>query len=451
MSVLLPYRPAHLHPIRWIEEFLIALALDPDTTPFYHDYMTVRWAVRVTPGVSPRTLQRAFDKLVARHEPLRLRYVETRDGWMSEVLNAHPTGLIIEDLGPASPAEQLQIATERVRRPLTALSEALFELRLLRFGATGDVIVLRANHAIIDAYSVAVLIEELLKFTLNWPIGPAPMPHGDYVTHQLEKTRQNRTEKARFWDAMLSPVTRDLNIGRTARGLGIMDAGAVQAPLSCDGFLQAGDCDNLFALCQAKKASPFAVLAAAYGQTLCAKAQCDNVLINSIFSRTDAALSTYVGPSIEVAPLRYDHAPDALCRGIADVAQKLSVIPQHLPTDLLAEDSPLILGLEDRNVSFDRFWVTSALPTGRMKVSPFRQMIEKAMQGPFSLGPFALEQITIPSLAPTDAEMELAITPTDTGCTATLYANPAGYEQTEVEEIAEGIRDNLAHAAAGLR
>ena len=60
-----PVRSPTFYPIRWIENLLISLALDPETTKFYHDYMTVRWAVRVVPGIRPRTLHRAFDKLVA--------------------------------------------------------------------------------------------------------------------------------------------------------------------------------------------------------------------------------------------------------------------------------------------------------------------------------------------------------------------------------------------------
>ncbi|KAG1647415.1 Chondramide synthase cmdD [Nymphon striatum] len=180
-------QPPRFFPTRWIEDFLISF--DPDTTKSYHDYLTVRWAVRIMPGISPRTLRRAFDNLVARHEPLRLRFVQTNGGWKSEVLAEHPLGLIVEDFGAMSKDEQQAIVTERVRRPLTALSDALFEMRLLRFERSGDVLMMRANHAIIDGFSVGLLIEELLKHIVGVPVGPPPLSYGEFVAFQQKKAR----------------------------------------------------------------------------------------------------------------------------------------------------------------------------------------------------------------------------------------------------------------------
>ena len=441
-----PVRSPTFYPIRWIENFLISLARDPETTKFYHDYMTVRWAVRVMPGIRPRTLHRAFDKLVARHEPLRLRFVDTKEGWKSEVLPKHPVGLIVEDLGPMSKDEQQAIVTERVRRPLTALSDALFEMRLLRFGRSGDVIMMRANHAIIDGYSVALLVEELLKHVMNLPVGPAPLSYGQFVAFQQKKARDRAADSAQFWAQMLLPPPQNLNIGRAAKGLGRMGPGTVQQPLCCDAVLGRADSDRVNALCQATGASAFAVLHTAFSETLCAIAGQDTVLINSIFGRNDAALASYIGPSIEVAPLRYVSTGAGLHQTITDVAHKITSISQHLPTDVLREDGEILQTLEAAGVSFDRFWVLAPLPTGRLKSSPLGKLFEKAMRGSLSLGQFSLEPVTIPSLAPTDAEMEFTITPADAGYKAVLYADAAGYDLGDLETIADGIRMRLAQA-----
>ncbi|MEP5730465.1 MAG: condensation domain-containing protein [Sulfitobacter sp.] len=437
-------RSTTLYPIRWIENLLISLALNPETTRFHHDYMTVRWAVRVKPGLSPRRVHRAFDQLVARHDPLRLRFVETIKGWKAEVLPRHPIGLIVEEHGPASPQEQQAIVADRIRRPLTALSPALFEMYLLKFAQSGDVLMLRANHAIIDAYSVAILVEELLKNLLNIPVGKAPMTYSRFVAFQQEKARKHATEGTRYWQQMLLPPPQELNIGRAAKGLGPMIGSAVQQPIHCGTILREADSARVTALSHATGASPFTILQTAYADTLCAMANQDTVLISSIFGRNDASLASYVGPSIEVAPIRHHQEGKGQLHAINRMVKKLSDIQRFLPFDGLHTDGPILQTYQNKAVSFDRFWITQPLPSGRLKSSTFGKLFANAMRGPLVLGPVSLEQVIIPSLCPSDAELDFTINSSEQGLTADLFANAAGYTLEDLETLADGIRTRLA-------
>ena len=130
-------------PISAFQKLMIRTALDPETTAEYHQTMTVRMAFRITPGASDRTVQRAFARLVARHDSLRLRFVQDNSDWKAEILPDHPLGLIKEDLSPLSETEQTAIVHDRAYHPMTAFSDALFEMLLLKCGYRGDVILIR--------------------------------------------------------------------------------------------------------------------------------------------------------------------------------------------------------------------------------------------------------------------------------------------------------------------
>ncbi|OSQ48991.1 condensation domain-containing protein [Marivita geojedonensis] len=438
---------ATLHPIRWMEQYAIDIALHPETTPHFHDYLTVRWAARVRPGLRVSTLRRAFEKLVKRHEPLRQRFVETDDGWKAEILDTHPVGLIVETHGALSDHEQVSIVTERVREPLDALSDALFEMRLLRFGDSCDVVFMRANHAIIDGYSAAMLVEELLKYILSLPVTAPVLSYGEFVGHQVRKELENAEEKAAFWRRMLLPPPTDLNIGRKARGLAPMSPATVRKPRSLDRVLEPDDTARIEELSKRTGATPFAILQAAFSETLCTLGDADSVMINGIYGRNDPALSTYVGPGIEIAPLRYDRDESGLETCIAQVVEKLSSAAKHLPTRELHPDGQIIRAFEDAGVKHDRFWVLAPLPVGRMRASPFRKLFEKVLSGPLELGAVSIEQLEIPSLAPTDVEIEFTITPAPDGPRATIHADAAAYGEDELGMIADGVREQLARAA----
>ncbi len=435
-----------LYPIRWLEQYVLDAALDPDATIYCHDYLTLYLAIRVRPFCPPRALKQAFDRLVARHDPLRMRFVRTDQGWRAEVLPKHPVGLIVEDLGPMTKDEQQAVVIERTRRPLTALSDALFEMRHLRFGTSGDVVLTRANHAILDGYSIALMIDELLRILLRLPLGVPPMSYGAYVGYQEKKSRSRAARKERFWTEMLLPPCAELNLGRAAKGLGPMSPSTMQQPLCFDDVLRPDDRARVEALCHATGVSAYAVLHAAFSETLCRLAGQDTVLVNGIYGRNDAKLASFIGPAIEIAPIRFVSAGGCFQDAVRDVSDKIAAVAEHLPTDQLHPDGAIMRGLQDAGVDSMRFWVLAPSPTGRMKSSPFRKFFEAMSGGSIEYGTVTLEQVPIPGLAATDAEMELTISHTDAGLQATLHADKAGYDMDALAAIAEGIRAQLARS-----
>ena len=437
-------RSNEFHPIGWVEKYVLDAALDETATTFCHDYLTLYWAVRVSPAPSPRALSRVFDKLVDRHEPLRLRFVNVGEEWNAEILPKHPVGLIIEDYGPLSKDEQAGLVIEHARRPLTALSDALFEMRLLRFGPEGAVVMMRANHAILDAYSVAQMVDDLIRLILRIPLGPPPLSYSEHTAFKDKQSLMSADEKERFWSKMLLPPPRELNLGRAAKGLGPMVPSTIGRPRCVEPVLDQTSSNRVEAWCLETGASAYAVLHAAFSETLCQLGATEAVYVNGIFGRSDASLSSYVGASIDVAPIRFVSSKRSFRESIKHVSDMIAAAAEHVPTHHLEPDSALMQTIEGAGVDPLRFWVLAPMPTGRMKSSTFSGFFDKIMRGSFSVGPITLEQVPIPSLAATDAELELTISQTVTGYQATLYADSAGYTTKDLETIAAGIRAQLA-------
>ncbi len=274
-------------PVNNYHKVMLAVATDPDATHDYHEKNIIRWGFRIRPALSERSVRRGFNKLVARHESLRLRFVDQDGTWQAEILEDHPTGLQIEDISHLCEEDQNAQVLRRSIEQMTALSDPLFETVLFKGGKAGDVLMVRGPHAILDGHSAILLIEEMLKLILNMPLGAAPPSYETYILRNLRQSAEHQDAKQDFWQKNLLPAPEDLNIGRKAKGLPPASWTTTGKSISLEDILSPEQAQALAARSKARGVTAFAYFYAAYAETLCALAGQSEVIVNSVIGRFD--------------------------------------------------------------------------------------------------------------------------------------------------------------------
>ena len=424
---------------------MIATAVDHGTSPGYHEIMTVRWAFRVRPGISLRLINRVFEKLVKRHDSLRLQFVQQHSEWKAEILAKHPTGVSVHDLSTLSASEQNDVILETARHPMTALSDPLFEMHLFRCGDAGDVVLTRAHHSIIDGYGVVVLIEDLIKFVINIPIMTRAVSHEQFIKIRETQTRQNAAQKTTFWENRLLPPPRNLNIGRVAKNLPRMSSKTVAHSTRLDDILTPEQSGELAQHAKKTGSSTFAYLHAAFSNTLCDLADSQEILVSSVIGRQNAELSTFIGAEMQEMLTRVRRSFTGIDQSAAQVSKDISEAAQALPTDIFfSQESRLSKELAAADINGIRFFVHILNPIGRMSNSPFHKLFSGAMSGKVSFGGFSIERFDLPGTSETISELFLSVHQTQHGPNASLVADSDAFDVDGLDRIAKLIREQFA-------
>lgn len=404
----------------------------------------IRWAFRVRPGIPERKLKRAFDKLVARHESLRMHFVEVAGSWKAEVRPTHPNGLFVEDLRHLDPTEQERVIRERAEQPMYALSPALFEMYLMQCGEMGDVVMMRLQHSVGDGYSAAILIEELMKILLMLPLGPAPASHMQFVKMRNSALADRKQEKDRYWRSKLLPLPKDLNIGRTAKGLPPQSIHTIGETRKLNHFLEPTDFSRLQKLSDTTGVTIYCYLMVAYAETICALGGGTEVLITSTFGRSDKALANFVGAELKLMSTRYIVNPTDLAERAAWFSQQLIEGAKFVPSDVFDNPKDAFAKIyEDANQSYRRFIGNFVTPSGRFANSPFKKFFGEAMTNTAHFSTYSFEQVHLPKQFETAYELNLVFNKLDAEFKASLVADALGYSEAELSEIGQGIRQRI--------
>lgn len=431
--------PSKYLPISAFQKLMIATALDPEMSMDYHRIMTLGWAFRITPGVSIRTLQRAVKTLAARHDSLRLRFVDNNGDWKAEILPSLLSGVITHDLSTLSEPDQISAISDKANQPLTALSEQMFEIHLLKCGSYGDVVLAKVHHAIIDGYGMVLLIEDLLKSVMNMPnTGPA-MTHEQFMTYRTRHIREAKAKNDSFWQKQLLPPPADLRIGRVTKGLPPASARTTGPSISVPAVFTPSQSKSLEILAKNTGLSAFSYMHAAFSETICDLAGQDEVLINSTLGRQDRTLATFIGAEMQEVAIRFTQTSAGIHAHAQQVQDSISAAAEAIPTDIFfTPGNALAQKIKGADTHCVRFFVHNFIPTGRLSNSPFKMLFQKAMDNKVSLGFVSLERITLPfDLA--FAELILSIYQTPDGPNASLASTPDSFSLPELQSIAESM------------
>ncbi|MCP9268654.1 amino acid adenylation domain-containing protein [Xenorhabdus sp. XENO-1] len=185
--------------------------LDPAASLAYH--MSV--VLRLTGQLDRDALTTALDRLVARHESLRTRFVLVEGQPCQHIDPADVNfALSYQDLRPLNPAMHTtriaELSALEAQTPFDFVRGPLIRGQLLQLTDESHMLLLTQHHIIADAWSVGVLIHELgalYRAALNGhsdPLPPLPIQYADYAVWQRDELQEAvLTEQRDFWCSQL--------------------------------------------------------------------------------------------------------------------------------------------------------------------------------------------------------------------------------------------------------
>ena len=139
---------------------------------------TISTTVLLRGGLDADRLLGAFDTVVARHESLRTRFVESAAGPVQEVLPPRPVPVTRADVPDEDQARA--IVRELITAPFDLAEGHLIRIGLLRLGADRHVLCLALHHIVGDGWSLNLLFRQAADVYRG--VAPAP-PATRYLDH----------------------------------------------------------------------------------------------------------------------------------------------------------------------------------------------------------------------------------------------------------------------------
>lgn len=173
----------------------------------------VPWMVEITAPVSDRAISEALQRLVARHESLRVGLVvdPDSDGSHLFVVDDAEPGLVVEDCGEWPLQDHHDLLAERLsllsEDPVDLSQPPLWRARLFRFSGDHCALIVVTDHMVMDGISVEILNNEFHALLNGEKLAAddARLDFFDWVHWQRERlSGRSREELARYWRKRLA-------------------------------------------------------------------------------------------------------------------------------------------------------------------------------------------------------------------------------------------------------
>lgn len=312
--------------------YLLDQDVDPDCLDDMRQFWVLASATLVRPRVDFRRLSRAVEKLMARHDSLRIRFDRIKGKWMAIVDPPGPVEIEQIDLGDMDDATFRATITRIANAPMPLINNRLAELIVATCGSRGDVIISRVHHAITDGYGMVVLSEDMMKYLIGMPILTRAVSHAEYIA-RFEGPPLDRVEEfTTFWMEMHRDFPPAPAIGRRAKGLEPLwrNTGKVE-PRQLFVAAASDSATRLEARAERLHIGAATLMFSGFLQSLCQIYGQDHLMFVTHVARTNPALDTYVG----------DHTLDPVIRYRAAGSGGLDRAAKQLSADLMAALSHL--------------------------------------------------------------------------------------------------------------
>jgi amino acid adenylation domain-containing protein len=149
-------------------------------------------AVRITGRLEVPALTAAFETVISRHEILRTTFANREGTSVQVVGEPGPFKISLEDLTGLEPANRETVAADLARQeavqPFNLATGPLIRVKLLKLAETEHILLVTLHHIIGDAWSRAILIQEV---SLVYQAGtaylpPLPIQYADYAIWQRQ-------------------------------------------------------------------------------------------------------------------------------------------------------------------------------------------------------------------------------------------------------------------------
>ncbi|MDC9606952.1 non-ribosomal peptide synthetase [Xenorhabdus griffiniae] len=306
-------KPADRHqplPLSFAQQRLWFISqLDPAASQAYHLSVTLR----LTGQLDYPALKAALDRLIARHESLRTRFILVA-GQPCQHIDPADIGfaLTYHDLRPIDPVLRTQhvaeLANSEAQAPFDFVQGSLFRGQLLQLADDEHVLLLTLHHIITDGWSVGVLVQELSIFyraALDGqpdPLPPLPIQYADYAVWQQEQLQGMAFTKQRdFWCTQLADAPALLTLPTDRPRPAVQTYAGNRVPVHVDADLL----DSLKVLGQRHNTTLFMTVLSAWSLVLARlSGQADIVTGTPVANRPHQELEGLMGFFVNTLALR---------------------------------------------------------------------------------------------------------------------------------------------------
>ncbi|MBD1229407.1 AMP-binding protein, partial [Xenorhabdus griffiniae] len=306
-------KPADRHqplPLSFAQQRLWFISqFDAAASQAYHLSVTLR----LTGQLDYPALKAALDRLIARHESLRTRFILVA-GQPCQHIDPADIGfaLTCHDLRPIDPALRTQhvaeLADSEAQAPFDFAQGPLIRGQLLQLADDEHVLLLTLHHIITDGWSVGVLVQELSIFYLAAldgqpdPLPPLPIQYADYSVWQQEQLQGTAfTEQRDFWCTQLADAPALLTLPTDRPRPAVQTYAGNRVPVQIDADLLA----SLKVLGQRHNTTLFMTLLSAWSLVLARlSGQADIVTGTPVANRPHQELEGLMGFFVNTLALR---------------------------------------------------------------------------------------------------------------------------------------------------
>src|SRR6185503_10118322 len=196
----------------------IAEQMEPGTPTF-----NIPFAVRLTGALDIPALRKSFDRIVARHDVLRVTFAVKEKGVVQVVAPRLNLSLSLVDLTRLGDAERemaaRRISVQEAQRPFDLRKGPLLRAMLLRLSDREHVALLTMHHIISDGWSIGVLVGELTAFYKAEITGERPalddlsVQYTDFARWQRRRLNGKQLEEMLdYWERQLAGAPPTLRL-----------------------------------------------------------------------------------------------------------------------------------------------------------------------------------------------------------------------------------------------
>jgi len=318
--------------------------IEPNT-PLYN----LPSVVRLKGNLDLAALEQSLKAIVARHEILRTRFVES-DGEPGQILDEEASLEVqrhnLTSLsGQEKEGEAERLIQQEVRRPFNLSRDRLFRATLLHLAPQEHILILNMHHIISDEWSFQVFYSELTAFYTGFVRGekivlpPLEIQYSDYAAWQSEWLKSDAfQQQLAFWKKQLgeNPPAVELPTDRPARPRPSRKGRTVARPLNQNLS------ERLRELARQEGLTLFMLLLAGFKALLYRYTHQEEIVIGSpIAGRKQVETEGLIGLFVNLLALRTRVSGDLTFRNLLARIRELTLgaySHQDLPFDKLVEE-----------------------------------------------------------------------------------------------------------------
>jgi thioesterase domain-containing protein len=300
--------------------------------------LNIAFRLQLSGPLDAASIERVLRELVSRHEVLRTGFLMTGAGLRQQVWSHAPFQLEVVDLTGFEEkdglAEAERVGGQQARTPFALSSPSFFRAVWLPRSATQGELQLTFHSLVMDGWSFAILVRELVEGLAAVHAGLEPafpdvdLHHGDYALWKEEFLASGALDRARaHWRQELQDFSRFDVPGDRPRSQARRFQGVIRSIL-----LPGALSDRLIAAAKAQGVTLFSVAAAGLAMALQKSAGQTKVAMGTQMSvRDQQELEGVVGPLINTVILRLDMPQGSTVAAVtAQCGAKLSDAIEHL-------------------------------------------------------------------------------------------------------------------------